>query len=129
MSIKILAPIGLGELVDKISILNIKLKYATSNSDQFCNISIEQKELLALLNQHEFVNDLTFVQLQKQLDKINEYIWRLEDQIREHILNNEYGPTFISIARDIPITNDNRCAVKKEINQKFNSFIIEEKIY
>jgi hypothetical protein len=127
-TIKILAPIGLGELVDKISILTIKSDHVT-DPKQTHNIQTEQTELVSLLDQFDFIDDQEFLNLRDELHKINQRMWYLEDTVRDCIADNNYGELFVSVAKDIPFTNDQRCAVKKEINYKFNSTIIEEKLY
>lgn len=126
--ITILAPIGLGELIDKITILDIKLENV-QDSVQKQNILIERKELGDILNQFEFAKDSQLVELTEKLININKKMWWLEDTVRDCIDANDYGDVYIQVAKDIPITNDLRCVVKKEINLKFNSIIVEEKLY
>lgn len=123
-----MAPISLGELIDKISILNIKLEHV-SDPAQHKNILTERDELMAILSQFEFHNDSELARLTVEITDINKKMWRLEDDIRNFIDINKYDEDYIEVAKDIPYTNDRRCEVKKEINLKFNSHIIEEKLY
>lgn len=126
--ITIMAPISLGELIDKIAILNIKLENV-SNDEQHKNILTERDELSAILMTFEFHDDPELVELTNELTAINRTMWNLEDDVRDYIDISKYDKDFIRVAKDIPFTNDMRCEVKKQINLKFNSHIVEEKLY
>ena len=119
-------PVSLGELVDKISILNIK--NINIKDDEKLKLIREELELLNLtLNKHIKNNDI-----QNYLDsliEINSRLWVIEDDIRDCERNKKFDQTFIDLARSVYFTNDKRSEVKLEINKKFGSKIIEVKSY
>ena len=119
-------PVSLGELVDKISILNIK--NINIKDDEKLKLIREELELLNLtLNKHIKNNDI-----QNYLDsliEINSKLWVIEDDIRDCERNKKFDQTFIDLARAVYFTNDKRSEVKLEINKKFGSKIIEVKSY
>jgi hypothetical protein len=123
----ILAPISIGELYDKISILQIK-REKILDPDKLKNIEKELEELGMILNniwnKHGFDN-VMFVHIKD----INEKLWEIEDHIRIKERNKQYDEEFISLARSVYFWNDKRAVVKKEINLKYDSSIIEEKSY
>jgi hypothetical protein len=124
---KISIPVSLGELYDKISILQIK-KDKISDLDKLKNIEKELEELEMILNKiwnkHGFDN-VMFVHIKD----INEKLWDVEDKLRIKEKNKLYDEEFIQLARSVYFWNDKRSNVKKEINIKFGSDIIEEKSY
>lgn len=116
-------PVATGELVDKVTILQIKAKNAT-NEQSLTNIRRELNYLRNHLNvvgcpQHLF----------DMLYSINERLWDVEDDIRKKERAKEFDDEFILLARLVYMYNDSRAAVKKEINKRTNSHIVEEKIY
>ena len=119
-------PISLGELVDKISILQIK--NINIKDDEKLKLIREELELLnQTLNKHIKKNDI-----QNYLDsliEINSKLWVIEDDIRDCERNKKFDQTFIDLARSVYFTNDKRSEVKLEINKKFGSKIIEVKSY
>jgi hypothetical protein len=122
---KILAPISLGELVDKITILQIKMERVT-DSEKRHNIRVELDEL----NKIYFpLQDRHLDNFHIELKEVNENIWELEDIIRNCIRTGDKGDLYYTAALNIPITNDRRAAIKKQINEQFGSEIIEEKLY
>ena len=118
------APISIGELVDKITILEIK-KNKLQNS-KLENVLKELSFLRKLMekNQIEITDDLF-----TQLKEINLTLWNIEDQIRIKEKNKEFDNIFIELARSVYFTNDKRSEIKKRINQLSNSEITEEKSY
>ncbi len=123
------APVSLGELVDKITILEIKM-INISNQSKINNISNELKILESRLN--SFLNEEELKNLQPlkiELSKINNSLWSIEDDIRDCEKNKEFGDDFIRLARAVYVTNDQRAKVKKEINLIFGSELMEEKSY
>ena len=119
-------PVSLGELVDKISILQIK--NINIKDDEKLKLIREELELLnQTLNKHIKKNDI-----QNYLDsliEINSKLWVIEDDIRDCERNKKFDQTFIDLARSVYFTNDKRSEVKLEINKKFGSKIIEVKSY
>ena len=124
---KVNIPVSLGELLDKISILEIKNQKILSES-KLKNI---KKELTGLRNVLEELNiNLSETDdLYENLYKINLTLWEIEDSIRVLEKNEDFGEKFIELARSVYITNDKRFKVKNEINQLFNSEFVEEKSY
>ncbi len=118
------APISIGELVDKITILEIK-KNKLQNS-KLENVLKELSFLRELIKKHniKITNDLF-----SQLKDINLSLWNIEDKIRVKEKNKEFDNTFIELARSVYFKNDKRAEIKKSINQLFNSEISEEKFY
>ena len=118
------APISIGELVDKITILEIK-KNKLQNS-KLENVLKELSYLRRLMEKNKIeINDDLFTQLKE----INLTLWDIEDQIRIKEKNKEFDNTFIELARSVYFNNDKRAEIKKSINQLFNSEITEEKFY
>jgi hypothetical protein len=120
---KILTPISLGELYDKISILEIKMKNI-ENPQKLVNITNEWEELKKVAVNYPISDELYF-----QLKEVNQKIWDIEDGIREEERNKDWGDDFIKFARGVYFNNDERSRIKKEINEKYGSEIIEEKSY
>ena len=119
----ILVPISLGELYDKLSILYIK-KNRITDDNKLINIESEYDLLLELTKNAPIDYYYWYDLLQ-----INSQLWDLENKIREKEKLAEFDNVFIEIARAIHYTNDKRSQIKKEINTKYKSEIIEEKSY
>jgi hypothetical protein len=120
-------PIATAELIDKITILEIKVARFTDPA-KTANVRAE----LALLCQRRdaaLPSDPGLDQLAARLKAVNERIWDLEDEIRECERRQDFGPAFVTLARSIYRTNDERAAVKREINLATGSKLIEEKSY
>ena len=117
-------PISIGELIDKISILEIK-KDKLKNI-KLKNILKELSFLRAVLEKNSiFIPDEIFLQLKS----INLTLWNIEDKIRIKEKNKEFDNEFIELARSVYLNNDRRSETKKELNLMFKSEIIEEKSY
>ena len=117
-------PISVGELIDKITILEIK-KDKLKNL-KLKNILKELSFLRAVLEKNSiFIPDEIFLQLKS----INLTLWDIEDKIRIKEKNKEFDNEFIELARSVYLNNDRRSETKKELNIIFNSEIIEEKSY
>ena len=118
------APISIGELIDKITILEIK-KNKLQNS-KLKNVLKELSFLRKLMEKHQIeITDDLFTQLKE----INLTLWNIEDQIRIKEKNKEFDNIFIELARSVYFKNDKRAEIKKRINQLSNSEITEEKSY
>ena len=125
---KILAEISVGELFDKITILNIKTKKISDN-DKLQNIHTELKTLndqskKITISDTQALNDLVL-----KLQQINEDLWDIENFKRECEAKKDFGESFIKLSRDVHFKNDKRAIIKKEINLLSNSQIVEEKEY
>ena len=120
------APISVGELLDKITILQIKLKHLDGPSA--ANVAKE----LVVLNQAKsdaHLSNSKIAALIDQLMAVNAELWDMEDRIRELEACRDFGPRFIETARSIYKLNDQRAAIKRLINVTSESDIIEEKSY
>ena len=120
-------PVSLGELLDKISILEIKSK-KISNDSKLTNIKKELNGLKKVLEDLNF-NFSETNNLYDELYKINLTLWDIEDSIRILEKDKNFEKDFIDLARSVYITNDKRFQVKNEINKIFNSEYVEEKSY
>ena len=124
---KVSVPISLGELLDKISILEIKNKKILDES-KILNIKKELNGLKKVLDELN-INLSETNSLYNKLYKINLTLWEIEDSIRVLEKNEDFGEKFIELARAVYITNDQRFEVKNDINKLFNSEYVEEKSY
>lgn len=121
------AEISYGELIDKITILTIKSQ-RISDEEKLRNVHLELSSLQETCD--TFIGSREDIKtLQDSLQKINEALWDIEDAIRIKERKREFDNEFISIARSVYITNDQRCAVKKQIDAILGSRITEEKSY
>ena len=119
---KVSIPVSIGEVVDKLTILEIKSEKMSDNKLKNIN-----KEILAITNtisKLEIDNDLV-----SKIKEVNLELWEIEDKIRIKESLNQFDKDFISLARSVYIKNDLRASLKREINIKYNSDIIEEKSY
>jgi len=119
--------ISYGELIDKITILEIKAAHI-KNKNKLHNV---QTELLILNNiyYHEISLSEEIKSLKKELKGVNERLWAIEDDIRLKEQNKEFDEKFIQLARLVYITNDRRGNIKREINEHLGSYLVEEKEY
>ncbi len=124
---QILIPISPGELLDKITILEIKAERIQS-AEKKANVTNE----LSMLNKvwsDAVVEDREITSLREQLKSINESLWDIEDDIRDEERARRFNERFIELARSVYVTNDQRANIKKLINQHLKSDIVEEKSY
>ena len=117
---KITIPISVGELLDKISILQIKSQY-TDN----VYVNKELESLIEIAKKFKVFDFKYF----DQLLEVNQKLWKIEDELRVLEKSQDFGDVFIELARSVYITNDRRSSIKKEINQKYNSSYREVKIH
>jgi len=120
-------PISWGELIDKITILEIK-QINIKSSNALANINKELSYLIGIsednTNATELISDLKL-----QLFDLNKRLWQIEDDIRDKEKKQEFDSEFIELARKVYRLNDLRSKVKKSINQILNSELFEEKSY
>ena len=121
-----LAPIGFGELIDKISVLEIK-RDRIADPQKNANVRLELDVLNEVLA--AFVLPDAFSRLKDELRRTNEILWDLEDEVRRCEREQSFGPAFIEAARRVYKTNDRRAALKRELNDLVGSAILEEKSY
>ena len=120
------APISVGELIDKITILEIKQQHAVTDQ-QRSNVEHELKLLNEIAGALELSGHVQ--ELKVLLHEVNLALWYIEDFKRECEATKNFGPAFIDAARQVYIKNDRRAGLKRKINEVTGSDIIEEKIY
>jgi len=120
-------PIATGELIDKITILEIKVARIT-DAAKTANVRVE---LTLLCQRRDAVlsSDPALDLLAARLKAVNERLWDLDDEIRGCERRQDFGAAFVTVARSIYRANDERAAVKREINIATGSQLIEEKSY
>ena len=120
----IFAPISLGELIDKMTILRIKTKKLKGTAGK--NVEVELKILENILEKQQIkIDPIDF----RRLMEINQELWEIEDNLRENERRGIFDQEFINLARAVYKTNDQRAAIKREINIMHGSKLIEEKSY
>ncbi|MGA2880614.1 MAG: DUF6165 family protein [Bryobacteraceae bacterium] len=127
MSQVIEVPIATAELIDKITILEIKVA-RISDAAKTANVRAELN-LLCQRRDAVLSSDPVLDLLAARLKAVNERLWDLEDEIRECERRQDFGAAFVTVARSIYRANDERAAVKREINVATGSKLIEEKSY
>lgn len=120
-------PISPGELLDKITILQIKAE-RIEDPAKVKNVKVELDLLLNIWAQ-TVTNDAEIAALTKELMSINKKLWIIEDDIRDEERNKQFGERFVELARSVYIVNDDRANAKKKVNLYLNSSIVEEKSY
>jgi hypothetical protein len=115
-----------GELLDKFSILEIKMGNITDPS-KLINVENEYRELTNDCT--DLLRNSSISTLYSELKSINQRLWTVEDDIRECERRKDFGQEFVSLAREVYFTNDERARVKKEINLASGSSLVEEKSY
>ncbi len=120
-------PISWGELLDKISILQIKTERMT-NVEKRKNVEHELALLVSVRNR-EIRQSTSLEDMVCALRQVNERLWDIEDAIRVCEQSQDFGPGFVELARAVYRTNDQRAALKYRINILLGSPVIEEKSY
>jgi len=113
-------PVSVGELLDKITILEIKSQYT---KNEYVSKELQElNQIKSTLTQYtlEYIN---------QLKEVNQKLWKIEDKLREKEKLQEFDEEFIELARSVYKTNDLRAQIKKEINEKTQSTYQEVKLY
>jgi hypothetical protein len=116
-----------GELIDKITILEIKLENIT-DAIKRANVKTEW-EVLTAAKERSLPDSAELTELTKRLKEVNQALWTIEDDIRDCERAKDFGDKFIQLARAVYIQNDHRADVKKKINLLLGSTLIEEKSY
>ena len=120
----IFAPISLGELIDKITILQIKTQHLQGNS-----LKNAKSELIALESTLKKLRLNIDEKLIQELKNVNQGLWETEDNIRDQEHQKTFGTKFIHLARSVYKQNDRRSDIKRRINIMYGSALIEEKSY
>ncbi|MBI2240951.1 MAG: hypothetical protein HYU59_09145 [Magnetospirillum gryphiswaldense] len=123
----VLVPVSWGEIIDKITILEIKAE-RLSDAAKLANVTKELNELVAV-REREFPAHAPLAALSAELKAINEKLWVIEDDIRECERAKDFGAKFVELARAVYFTNDERAAVKRKVNDLLGSALVEEKSY
>ena len=124
---EILIPISPGELLDKLTILQIKVERMT-DPVKVANVKTELDMLSKVWSEAVEV-DTEITALTAELKSVNEALWEIEDDIRDQERGKRFGERFIELARAVYVTNDERANAKKKVNLHLNSTIVEEKSY
>jgi hypothetical protein len=122
------APVSVGELLDKLTILAIKLERIADPTKRL-NIAREQEALEAVVTAQGVRGVDGVALLERELRAVNEQLWEIEDQIREHERQQRFDDAFIALARAVYRTNDRRAELKRRINALSGSELTEEKSY
>jgi tetratricopeptide (TPR) repeat protein len=120
-------PVAIGELIDKIAILRIKER-RIDDPDKVANVRRELALLMAKRGETGIDRD-TLSPLETELAAVNEKLWDVEDEIRLCEKAGDFSERFVALARAVYVANDRRAALKREINRRCNSAIVEEKHY
>jgi len=121
------APISVGELIDKLTILEIKLAEITDR-EKLGNVRREYETLLAVAPERLLASG-EIAALRDKLKAVNAVLWLIEDEIRVKERALVFDEAFIALARAVYVTNDRRAALKREINRLSQSEFVEEKSY
>ena len=124
---KILAEISAGELIDKLTILEIKLDHIADPGKR-ANVERERESLAATLAQ-ELAEAEALRPLRGELKSVNARLWIVEDDLRRLEREGRFDDEFVALARAVYQTNDRRARLKREINEITRSEIVEEKSY
>ena len=120
-------PVSPGEVLDKITILEIKSE-RMDDPEKVTNVKREL-ELLQDTWRQSVSDDETVRRIHAEMKTINEELWEIEDDIRDKERAREFDQVFIDLARSVYVTNDKRANAKKELNIYLGSEIFEEKSY
>ncbi len=120
-------PVSWGELIDKITILEIKNRKLKAEA-ALANVRKELASLTEIVAR-DVLRRGELVDLKDRLTKVNEELWTIEDRIREKEAAKAFDAEFIALARSVYLRNDERSRIKREINVRLSSNLVEEKSY
>ena len=125
----LLIPASVGELIDKITILEIKRERIADSAKQQ-NIQRELLALMAVVEQQQLgYPSGSLANMGRELSAVNQQLWTIEDDIRACERQGDFGARFIELARAVYHRNDERAAIKRQINELCGSELVEEKSY
>lgn len=124
---ELLVPVSIGELIDKITILEIKAA-RIADPQKVVNVRHELA-LLEGIRAERIASSAELDALTGELKDVNTQLWDIEDHIRDFEREQSFGQPFVDLARSVYRSNDRRAAVKRRINELFGSSIVEEKSY
>jgi hypothetical protein len=120
-------PVSAGELIDKITILEIKSERIRDPA-KLANVRAELDALATAWSAHAMAQ-IDIAGERQRLKAVNEALWEIEDRIRLKEKAQAFDAEFVDLARSVYFRNDERAAVKREINQRLGSVLVEEKSY
>jgi len=120
-------PASAGEVLDKLTILDIKLA-RIADATKRANVAAERAQLGAAWDA-ALPDPRGVADLASELRAVNEALWEVEDALREAERAGDFGPAFVALARSVYRTNDRRAAIKKRVNERLGSVLVEEKSY
>ena len=123
----VIVAVSWGELLDKISILEIKCEQLNVPA-QLAKVAHEHATICAVRDE-ALTEDTDISESFRALRLVNETLWQIEDDIRDCERAKDFGPRFIEVARSVYINNDERAAIKRQINEALGSELVEEKSY
>ena len=123
----VLIPVSAGELLDKITILRIKSQ-RMSGAEKLANVRLELQSLEQTWDGSPYARVDVEAEV-RALMAVNERLWVIEDDIRDRERAQDFGAEFIRLARAVYFENDERAAIKRRLNLKLGSTIVEEKSY
>ncbi|MBL1217685.1 MAG: hypothetical protein D8M59_09340 [Planctomycetes bacterium] len=126
-----LVPASVGDVVDRLTILELKRAHLSSDDSRRGFVDSERQHLRAALSEQCGFNldDLFRSELVCELADINAQLWDVEDDIRACLAANRFDADFIELARRVPTLNDHRSSLKYKINQQYDSELVEVKSY
>jgi hypothetical protein len=125
----LLIPASVGELIDKITILEIK-QQRIGDAAKRTNVERELAALMAVVEERNLGYPAgALAELGRELAGVNAQLWQIEDDIRECERQSDFGARFIELARAVYRRNDERAALKRRINEQCGSELVEEKSY
>lgn len=119
-------PVSWGELLDKITILDIKRERLGDGPGR---ANVVREHALLIEAAREIMDTPSLAPMIERLRRVNETLWDVEDAIREQEAEARFGPRFVALARSVYQTNDTRAAIKREINRLLECELVEEKSY
>lgn len=125
--VELRVPVSVGELLDKIAILEIKAERITDPAKR-ANV-LRELEVLREVWDASPIAGLDLADLRRALREVNERLWDIEDAIRDKERLGDFGAAFIELARSVYLENDERARIKREINRLTGSALVEEKSY
>ena len=128
MTKTIFAPMPIGDIVDKITILRIKFDRLRDSAARD-NVSRELAMLERIYVESFPAAGPDADRLADQLHEVNQALWDVEDELRECERRRDFSDGFISLARSVYVTNDRRAAIKRDLNLALGSALVEEKCY
>ena len=125
--VSLYVPVGPGELIDKITILEIKSERIAAR-EKLVNVRAELTELCAVRD-GTIAASAPLHKLTIALKQVNQTLWWVEDELRMYERHADFGPCFVALARSVYKLNDQRAALKRQINDLLQATIVEEKSY